>query len=172
MERKVIVRSITAPETLDLLPEYDMMHTLTGDVQMQKDYVKEFEENVKLKLTDVTLFSKDHQNMICLLCGSTHTNATAKAKMMSFRKYGLAGCDICTRNATYAEVRKKNISTLEKKFVILTNLDTVQVHNKLKLKVQNKTCGHIFESQFDNLLNAGVNCPVCNNISKLQYLKK
>lgn len=125
---------------------------------MGKEYLDYLENEVKLRATQLELTSNDHQDLECLICGNIF-NATVKAKVTNHRKYGAKGCPDCTKIARYKDTIENNVTKLKEKF----DFEVPEIwKNEIKLSVTNKECGHTFTSKLGNLLNRGVNCPVCN----------
>jgi hypothetical protein len=56
---------------------------------------------------------------------------------------------------------------LEERFELLSHY----VNQKTKIKVRNPRCGHVFESKGANLINRGVECPICNREQKSQKMR-
>jgi len=125
---------------------------------MKKEYLDYLENEVKLRATQPKLTSNDHQDIECLLCENIFS-ATVKSKVTNHRKTGFVGCPKCTMNQKLVDIRSRNINRLKEKF----DFEVPEIwKNEIKLSVTNKECGHTFTSKLGNLLNRGVNCPVCN----------
>ena len=127
---------------------------------MDKNYIQQLKD-IEILLTNESLSSSVHQDLICGLCGDTF-NATPKSKWMNYKKYGMKGCPKCTHKVKHSDTTVANIAKLSEKFDIL-EMDVNNFGNHQKIKVRNKICGHEFISKTDNLLNGSTTyCPVCN----------
>lgn len=137
---------------------------------MDKDYIKLFEDELKLKIKDVTKTSSQKQEIECLRCSNIF-DAIPKAKMAAYQKSNLAGCPKCTLKEKYNLEKNNYVFLIEQKFNILSDLNLI-TNTKVTIKVENKNCKHIFESVISNLLYRDVNCPICNTKRKSEYFKE
>lgn len=124
---------------------------------MEIEYYNYMVKELSLQPTDITLPTKKHQIILCLLCNNTF-NATPASKLMNYKKYVAKGCPICSKNAKYKETTEVNIAKLNETFELLSDYGT---NPKVELTVKNRACGHIFTTTKDSLLYAGVICPEC-----------
>lgn len=126
-------------------------------------------KQIGIELLEPFKGSKIHHLMKCMNC-SHEWSATPLAKLqISFKKYGVNGCPNCNLARQTAEKkisRAKNIKQLEDRGLeILSNWSGQRVADKnnthVFVKIRNKRCGHVFESNAVNLLTRGVECPTC-----------
>ncbi len=117
--------------------------------------------------------AKKHHNVKCTCCNHTW-NVTLIAIKQLNKKYGTNSCPNCKLiriNTIKQDQRIKAINLIKQKFNILSEYDGRQ-NTTTKITVQNKQCGHIFESAPGNLLHRDVGCPVCNKEIKIKTLNE
>lgn len=142
---------------------------MTSDLSSYPDKLKAF------GLTIVGPFkgAKAHHELQCGTCNHLWI-ATPISKVQSNKKYGGNGCPECTKqknNHKNEDIRANKMQVLKDRGIeILSDYDGR--HGLMKVKVRNTSCNHEFEVLANNLIQAGVICPICNNEAKAARLQE
>lgn len=140
----------------------------------------------KLKSIGISLLqpfkgAKKHHLMQCDIC-SFEWEATPLSKLQNFKKWRQGGCPKCEkirRLKQRTEIRQKNLQNLNSRGleVLTPGYDgrrtlAIKESTSIRLKILNKNCGHVFETDSKNLLARNVTCPVCNTQRKRENFQQ
>lgn len=80
----------------------------------------------------------------------------------SYTKYGTNGCPECKKHKLYSAGREHVLKTIrERGLTVLTPGYNGNQYSQIKIHVRNENCGHEFDISPNNLIIAGVDCPIC-----------
>lgn len=121
--------------------------------------------NIGIRINEPFIGAKQHHRLKCELC-SHEWVATPISKLQNYKKHGIKGCPECSNRIKYDGIRSTNIAKLtDRGLQVVSEWDGTTGAGKgsvpIDVTVKNTQCGHTFTSNSKNLLNRGVECPIC-----------